>query len=91
MPLTRGTTLGPYQIDAPLGAGGMGEVQGHRHPAGMRFVQIPVDALSPQALDGLIEEFMTRDGTDKAHSPGAVRPSAVREWTIGIVSTFGSP
>ena len=30
----------------------------------MGFVQIPVDALSRQALDGLIEEFLTRDGTD---------------------------
>ena len=30
----------------------------------MGFVQIPVDALSRQALDGLIEEFVTRDGTD---------------------------
>ena len=26
MPLVSGTTLGPYQIESPLGAGGMGEV-----------------------------------------------------------------
>jgi len=27
-------------------------------------VRIPIDRLSAQALDGLIEEFVTRDGTD---------------------------
>ena len=26
MPLTPGTKLGPYQIESPIGAGGMGEV-----------------------------------------------------------------
>ncbi len=26
MPLTPGTTLGPYEIQSPLGAGGTGEV-----------------------------------------------------------------
>ncbi len=26
MPLARGTRLGPYQIESPIGAGGMGEV-----------------------------------------------------------------
>ena len=26
MPLTSGTTLGPYEIHSPLGAGGMGKV-----------------------------------------------------------------
>ena len=25
MPLERGTRLGPYQIESPIGAGGMGE------------------------------------------------------------------
>lgn len=26
--------------------------------------ELPVDALSPEALRGLVEEFVTRDGTD---------------------------
>ncbi len=30
----------------------------------MKFVQIPIKKLSRHALDGLIEEFVTRDGTD---------------------------
>lgn len=27
-------------------------------------VQVPIERLSAEALDGLIEEFVTRDGTD---------------------------
>ncbi len=30
----------------------------------MAPLQIPIDSLSPEALDGLVEEFITRDGTD---------------------------
>jgi uncharacterized protein YheU (UPF0270 family) len=30
----------------------------------MKPLQIPYDQLSPQALKGVIEEFVTRDGTD---------------------------
>lgn len=30
----------------------------------MKAVKIPYDQLSPEALNGVIEEFVTRDGTD---------------------------
>lgn len=30
----------------------------------MRAVKIPYEQLSPEALHGVIEEFVTRDGTD---------------------------
>ena len=37
---------------------------GRRHGDAMALVVVPVDRLSREALDGLIEEFVTRDGTD---------------------------
>jgi eukaryotic-like serine/threonine-protein kinase len=40
--LQRGTTLGPYIIDASLGAGGMGEVYRARHTRLGREVAIKV-------------------------------------------------
>jgi len=40
------------------------------------FAKIPVEALSPQALDGLIEEFVTRDGTELGDAGAKI--SAVR-------------
>ncbi|WP_020588335.1 YheU family protein [Desulfobacter curvatus] len=30
----------------------------------MKAVKIPYDQLSPDALEGVVEEFVTRDGTD---------------------------
>ena len=42
MPLSLGTTLGPYEIQAPLGAGGMGEVYTARDTRLDRTVAIRV-------------------------------------------------
>src|SRR5262245_468664 len=44
MPLSTGSRLGPYEILAPLGAGGMGEVYRARDPRMGRDVAIKVSA-----------------------------------------------
>jgi serine/threonine protein kinase len=44
MPLSAGDKLGPYEIVAPLGAGGMGEVYRARDPRLGRDVAIKVSA-----------------------------------------------
>ncbi|MGH3055113.1 MAG: serine/threonine-protein kinase, partial [Gaiellaceae bacterium] len=66
MPLTSATRLGPYQIIAPLGAGGMGEVYRARDTRLKRDIAIkvlPADlASSPERLARLEREATTVAG-----------------------------
>jgi len=67
MPLTPGTRLGPYEIVAPLGAGGMGEVYRARDTRLGREIAIKVlpaeVASSPDRLDRFEREARTVAGS----------------------------
>ena len=39
-------------------------MDGEPGPSQAHGTEIPLDALTPEALRGLVEEFVTRDGTD---------------------------
>jgi serine/threonine protein kinase len=66
MPLIAGSTLGPYEIIAQLGAGGMGEVYRARDPRRTRDIAIKVlpddVASSPDRLARLEREATTVAG-----------------------------
>ena len=63
MPLTAGARLGPYEVVAPLGAGGMGEVYRARDPRLERDVAIkilpPLVAADPERLSRFEREAKT--------------------------------
>ncbi len=63
MALEPGTTLGPYQIDAPLGAGGMGEVYKARDTRLDRTVAIKVLPEHVAADPDLKQRFEREAGT----------------------------
>ena len=71
MPLSAGTRLGPYEILAPLGAGGMGEVYRARDTKLAREVAIKVlpDAVTddPERLKGFEREARTLAALNHPH------------------------
>ena len=80
MPLTAGTRLGPYEILAPLGAGGMGEVYRARDPRLGRDVAVKV---LPRAVSG-DPERQQRFETE-ARAAGALNhPNIVTMYDVGV-------
>ena len=77
MPLQAGTTLGPYQIESPLGAGGMGEVYQATDTRLDRTVAIKV--LPEYVADDpdLRQRFEREDGEPKV-AAGEVRQEVCR-------------
>src|SRR6185436_16820900 len=80
MTLSLGTKLGPYEILAPLGAGGMGEVYRARDPRLGRDVAVKV---LPRAVSG-DPERQQRFETE-ARAAGALNhPNIVTMYDVGV-------
>ena len=80
MTLSLGTKLGPYEILAPLGAGGMGEVYRARDPRLGRDVAVKV---LPRAVSGDPERQQRFEG--EARAVGALNhPNIVTMYDVGV-------
>jgi serine/threonine protein kinase len=76
MTLAAGTRLGPYEILAPLGAGGMGEVYRVRDTRLGREVAIkvlPATLSSDPERLARFEQEARADGAESSQHPGRVR------------------
>jgi uncharacterized protein YheU (UPF0270 family) len=60
----------------------------------IRYVEVPHSALSPAALEGLIEEFITREGTEYGHQEHALpdmRAGVRKQIERGLVAIVFDP
>ncbi len=76
MPLQPGTTLGPYEVQAPLGAGGMGEVYKARDTRLDRTVAIKVLPEHVASDPDLKQRFerTAELGIERRRGSGMLRP-----------------
>jgi len=76
MPLSVGDKLGPYEIPAPIGGGGMGEVYKARDPRLDRIVAIKVS--KTESSECFEREATPKDGKGLRHvrSPEALTMSS---------------
>ena len=90
MPLSAGTQLGPYEILAPLGAGGMGEVNRARDPRLKRDVALKVlpeeMAQDPERLERFEREAQTLAALSHPHivTIFSVARDKARLRTVGL-------
>lgn len=58
------------------------------------FVEVPSSSLSPEALNGVVEEFVTREGTDYGHGDHSLAQkmqSVFRQLERGEVAIVFDP
>src|SRR3979411_796457 len=80
MRLTAGTLLGPYEILAPIGAGGMGEVYRARDGRLKRDVAIKV--LAPRVLND--PEYRARFEREARAASGLTHPNIITVHDVGF-------
>ena len=77
MTLPAGTKLGPYEIQSPLGAGGMGEVYRARDTRLQRIVAIKILPESLSSDRERLERFPMENSSPTASTlPSTFRPTA---------------